>query len=218
MKSLMRLRGPGRACLKSLLWTLGVVSLGLAGRFFLAESGFYADWLDMKEPKDLPALLLLAGIYMLLLSIPFLPGIELGVLLMCVVGSKMVMIIYLFTLFGLTLSFAMGRWLPLGGLRFFLRKLEGFLDTSPGTLPEPQTEKILGARLLRYAGKNPYLVTALLLNLPGNFIIGGGGGIAMLSGLNRRISLKYFLLTIAVSTLPLPLLVLFGGIQIERFL
>jgi len=210
------------ACLLCLL------GLGLAARTLFVDSAFYESWFVMDEQKHWSSFLILASVYMLLLSVPFLPGIELGILLMCLAGSEMVIIVYLATLLGLTLSFAMGRWLPLKGIRFFLRRLKPLqnqedpskkdLETSGDSLFMRKAEKILGLKLMRFARKNPYLMTGLLLNLPGNFIIGGGGGIAMISGLNRRISLKYFVLTIALATLPLPLLVLLGYVQLEPFL
>jgi hypothetical protein len=57
-----------------------------------------------------------------------------------------------------------------------------------------------------------YFIIAILINLPGNTIIGGGGGIALLCGM------KGFILTIAIASSPIPLLLLFGMIQIETLL
>ncbi len=212
-----------RTWVKRAVWVTGIAGLAITTRILLVDSALFKRQIHgISVDQDLTSLLILAGIYMLLLSIPFLPGVELGIVLMCVVGSKMVMIIYLFTVLGLSLSFALGRWLPSQYLQFILTKLglTSLKDQDPpiNNLINRQAEKILGLRLMHYVRKKPYLVTGLLLNLPGNFILGGGGGIAMLSGLNHRISGKYFLMTVTLATLPLPLLVFLGYVQLERFL
>ena len=50
--------------------------------------------------------------YTLLLAIPFLPGIELGVMLMAMLGPKGIVLVYLCTVLALSLSFLFGRVLP----------------------------------------------------------------------------------------------------------
>ena len=57
-----------------------------------------------------------------------------------------------------------------------------------------------------------YLALALLLNMPGNFVLGGGGGIAMMAGLSRVFSPPLFLLMTMLAVAPVPLAVAwFGG-------
>ncbi|HXV11709.1 MAG TPA: hypothetical protein VD839_12995, partial [Burkholderiales bacterium] len=53
-----------------------------------------------------------------------------------------------------------------------------------------------------------YLLLALLLNLPGNVLIGGGGGIAMMAGMSRLYSFPSYLALISVAILPGPVLVM----------
>ena len=56
-----------------------------------------------------------------------------------------------------------------------------------------------------------YLLLGLLFNTPGNALIGGGGGIAMLSGNSRQFSWKGFIVTAMISIAPVPVgLFLFG--------
>ena len=43
--------------------------------------------------------------------------------------------------------------------------------------------------------------------MPGNVLIGGGGGIAMVAGLSRLYSLAGFLLAVGVAVAPVPLAV-----------
>jgi hypothetical protein len=55
--------------------------------------------------------------------------------------------------------------------------------------------------LLRYR----YLALALAVNLPGNVILCGGGGIALMAGLSRLFDPLPFLLTILLAVLPVPM-------------
>jgi hypothetical protein len=48
-------------------------------------------------------------VYVLWMALPFVPGIELGLALMVMLGAKGVVLVYLCTLLSLSLSFAIGR-------------------------------------------------------------------------------------------------------------
>ena len=62
-------------------------------------------------------------LYVLLLSLPFVPGVELGVLLMCVFGKEGIVFVYFATIAGLSLAFLMGCLLPKGWAESRLQKL-----------------------------------------------------------------------------------------------
>ncbi len=66
------------------------------------------------EHANMAAFLLFASIvsYILLLAIPFLPGIEVGLMLMAMLGAKGIVLVYLCTVLALSLSFLIGRVLP----------------------------------------------------------------------------------------------------------
>jgi hypothetical protein len=64
--------------------------------------------------------------------------------------------------------------------------------------------------LLRYR----YLALAVALNIPGNYLIGGGGGIALFAGVSRLYSVPGYLITIVLSVAPVPLAVLLFGTEI----
>jgi len=49
------------------------------------------------------------------------------------------------------------------------------------------------------------------LNIPGNYVIGGGGGIALIAGVSRVYSIPGFLLTILLAVAPVPLAVVVFG-------
>lgn len=159
-------------------------------------------------------------IYILLLSIPFVPGVELGVLLMCAFGREGIVFIYFATVIGLSLAFFMGRIVPKRWIESLLRKLglsqtgENISDVVVSMLDNfLHQKKWLKTLLLNYR----YLVIGILLNIPGSYLIGGGGGISLVCGINRNISFKWFLLTVILSVSPVPLLAFFGVIQLEAF-
>ena len=160
-------------------------------------------------------------IYALALSIPFVPGAELGVGLMVIFGRPGVVLVYLGTLLGLSLAFMAGRRLPpslLMGLLDWLRlaaardRIRALIEGSPGQAMaqvHALAPKRLGPRLARHR----YLVLALAINLPGNVLIGGGGGIALLAGLSGRFRYLLFLATCSVAVAPVPLLFLLASVS-----
>ena len=64
--------------------------------------------------------------------------------------------------------------------------------------------------LLRYR----YLALAAALNVPGNYIIGGGGGIALFAGVSRLFSVTGFFVTIILAVSPVPIAVIIFGVGI----
>jgi hypothetical protein len=164
-------------------------------------------------------------LYVLLLSLPFVPGVELGVVLMCVFGKEGIVFVYFATVAGLCLAFLMGRLLPKNWIESRLQKL-GFSQTcdSPvgeidGMFDKLSLNRIFCENRFRsFLAKYRYLAIGILFNTPGNYLIGGGGGISLACGISRSISWKCFLLTVVLAVSPVPLLALFGVIQLEAFL
>jgi hypothetical protein len=69
-------------------------------------------------------------------------------------------------------------------------------------------------RYVPFLLRHRYLALAVLVNLPGNIVIGGGGGIALVAGASRLYSLPRFVATIAIAVSPVPLAVLVFGKEI----
>jgi hypothetical protein len=66
-------------------------------------------------------------------------------------------------------------------------------------------------------GNGRYLMLAALLNLPGNAILGGGGGLAFIAGLSRVYTTSVTIAVMAAAVLPVPLLVwVYGSGFLER--
>jgi hypothetical protein len=164
-------------------------------------------------------------IYILLLSLPFVPGVELGVLLMCVFGKEGIIFVYLATVAGLSLAFLIGRLIPQQWIDFGLERL-GNSRSCSGNSDEIEIiaecisagRKHMPSWVSAYLVKYRYLTIAMLVNLPGNYILGGGGGISIACGTSQRISWKGFLVTIVLAVSPVPILVYLGIIQLESFL
>jgi hypothetical protein len=66
-----------------------------------------------------------------------------------------------------------------------------------------------------WLGAHRYLALAICLNVPGNAVVGGGGGLALLCGLSRQFDGRRFALTIALAVSPLPLLILTGILSLD---
>ena len=159
-------------------------------------------------------------LYMILMAMPFVPGVELGLAFMIMLGPKGVVLIYVCTLIALAASFGLGRLLPARLLASLLRWLhlaraEELLRSFDATAPERRLEFLAEkapARAVSALLRRRYLLLALLFNLPGNTVIGGGGGIAMMAGMSRLYSFPKYLLLISVAILPGPLLVTFSNL------
>lgn len=158
-------------------------------------------------------------VYALLIAIPFVPGIEIGLALLVIVGPGIAALVYGATVLGLFLSFLIGHFVPQAWLKslftFFhlakARRLIGDLEhlgiEERIALLVSRAPRGIVPPLLRYR----YIALALVLNVPGNALIGGGGGISMMAGLSRLYSLPAFLVTLALAVSPVPLAVFIFG-------
>ena len=160
------------------------------------------------------------AVYILWMAIPFVPGIELGLALMVMLGSKGVVLVYLCTLLSLSLSFAVGRLIPLQAFARFLgwlhlRKARDLVVQLKALNSEEKLDLLLRTappKIVPYLLKHRYLMIALILNLPGNALIGGGGGIGVIAGMSRLYPFPKFMLLVSLAITPLPLLFLMGAI------
>jgi hypothetical protein len=144
---------------------------------------------------------------------------------MCVFGKEGIVFVYLATVAGLCFAFLIGRLLPQKWIESRLQML-GFSLACDN--PSDEIDAMLNNhtrkrrwqqnRFQSFFSKYRYLAIAVLFNMPGNYLIGGGGGISLACGISRRFSWKWFLLTVALAVSPVPLLAFLGVIQLEAFL
>lgn len=167
------------------------------------------------QHADMAAFLLFASIvsYILLLAIPFLPGIEVGLMLMAMLGTKGIVLVYLCTVLSLSLSFLFGRLLPANYLAralgwFHLSRARDLVTSLEPLDAEERLRFLLKSAptrivpsLLRYR----YLIIGILFNLPGNAFIGGGGGIGLISGMSRLFPYPKYLLLTCLAITPGPI-------------
>lgn len=160
--------------------------------------------------------------YVILIAIPFVPGIEVGLSLIFMRGDEVVVFVYAATVLGLMLAFLAGRFTKYSYLRrvfldLRLRKASELLErvqpldrTQRLTLLRQHLPAVLRPCLVDYR----YLAVAILINIPGNALIGGGGGILMIAGLSRLFSTTAILVTLILAVSPVPLLVLLFDFEI----
>lgn len=203
--------------LKIGLLVILLVAANQAGNWVVGELGLQMR--PSNEPLVHRAIMTAMVVYIVLMALPFVPGVEIGLGLMMMFGAAIVPLVYLATVIGLILGFLIGRLVPqraiidlLGVVR--LRRLRDMLVRL-----EPLDSRERLGFLLQNADSRwlPFLLghrvaaVMIVLNIPGNAIIGGGGGISFLAGFSRLFSLPAYALAVAVAVAPFPLLVLLTG-------
>ncbi|MEM6386384.1 MAG: hypothetical protein AAF718_09135 [Pseudomonadota bacterium] len=203
-------------------------ALRLAGRVILIAVAVYGihlmmDWATTKaESNDalmvgvLTALLLA---YALLIAVPFMPGVEIGISLLLLKGASIAPFVYGATLLGLCFAYVAGRFLPHSWLHALLAdlRLKRACALVDRLAPMSREDRLahLGQHVPRWLapliGPWRYLLLAALINLPGNTLVGGGGGIAFTSGFSRLFQPGWTVLTIAFAVAPVPLTVWLWG-------
>lgn len=164
--------------------------------------------------------------YIVLISIPFVPGIEIALSLMILRGPEVVIWIYGATVLGLFLSFLAGRYLPYGYLHTVFRDLRmkracELLDTVAPLSGNERLSLLKNKlpRILRpFLIEGRYAMIGFALNIPGNALIGGGGGILLVAGLSRMFSTCWILITLIIAVAPIPVAILVFGIDPMAFL
>ena len=207
-----------RRWLLLLLLYLGLIVGGwLGGQWLLEQVG--PDIRPSDEPLVHAMIMSAFGAYIVESAIPFVPGAEIGIGLVIVLGTKVVILVYLSMVAALSLTYLVGRFVPASAtaaaLHFFgLGKAhELVLRMAPldakarlALLTDRAPRRVIPV-LLRHR----YLALAVLLNLPGNSLVGGGGGIALAAGMSGLYPLPAYLATVALAVAPLPLFILLTG-------
>lgn len=205
---------------------IGALLLGYA--LIIVFGHFAGRWLQQNLGLDLenfngPTARLVLGIGLLLfivmLSLPFVPGIEVSLALFAIFGTAIALPVYAATVTALLLSYAAGRFVPLDRLGAFFDYIglsrASVLVRRLGTMtPQERVASLAQTapnRLSRILVDRRDLALIAALNMPGNALIGGGGGIALVAGMSGMFRPDRYLVAIAVAALPIPLLMLAGG-------
>lgn len=200
-----------RRYLKIVVFLAIVLLLNLLGGWMAQQVNF--QLFPRHDPMLQTFILSAAIIYILLMATPFMPGIEVGLALMLLLGAKGAFLVYLCTLTALSISFTVGRIIPSRLVSRFLDWLH--LQKAAALVRQLEPLDLLGrlhllnekapSRIAPFLLKHRYLAIAAALNLPGNAIIGGGGGIALVTGMSRIIPFPGFILLLTVVVAPVPL-------------
>ncbi|MBC8337259.1 MAG: hypothetical protein H8E39_01070 [Alphaproteobacteria bacterium] len=165
--------------------------------------------------------LMVAGVvfFAVLMAIPFVPGIEISLALLAVFGPKVAVAIYAATLAALAFSYLIGGMLPLGLIaslfgRLGLQRAKALVQTLQPLNAGQRFETLIDhapKRIVPLLLKHRYIAVIVALNVPGNALIGGGGGIALLAGLSGLFIFSRFLASVALAALPVPLFVMLSS-------
>lgn len=204
-------------------WFRVSVIVGLYGAL-LAGGNMGSGWLVEHFREDFGSVIqsheahiMMAGIliFALFMALPFVPGIEISLALLALFGAKIVIAVYAATVLALSLSWWIGKSVPLGlVVRFF--DVLGFQRANElvqGLESLDAFQRL--ERLIQHAPKrfvsillsHRYVAIICALNVPGNAIIGGGGGIALLAGISGLFRFPLFLAAVALAALPVPMIV-----------
>lgn len=162
-----------------------------------------------------PVLIIGLAIYAVLLAIPFVPGMEMSLALFALFGPKIAIALYLATILALSLSFLAGRMMPLSliasifGTLGFDRAKNLISKIQPLTAHQKLDFLIDHApkRIAPTLLKHHYIAIIIALNIPGNAIIGGGGGIGLLAGIVKFYTFPKYIAAVSLATLPVPLFI-----------
>ncbi len=185
--------------------TLLVLLLAAAASAIVHGAGL--DWLtgQAETERGVGILIALCLLYALVLALPFVPAIELGLLAMVLFGKPGAIVAWIATVVGLNIAYGVGRCI-------------GSNLGEPGRKRLPAVvvrclDRLTNSRFHRLV---PLLTLALLLNLPGNTAVGGGGGISMAYGATGALAWPMFAVVVTVATSFVPLLFLLGLVGVER--
>lgn len=157
--------------------------------------------------------------FVLAAAIPFVPGAEIGFALLLLFGGKAAPIVYAGMVGALILSFCVGRFIP---LRFIsqiaswlrLKRVADWVLEIESVPPQGRSELIAARFKGRFSQRiirSRYAVLAVLLNMPGNSILGGGGGLAFLAGVSGLYRFWPYLVSVMIAVAPFPLFFLLQG-------
>lgn len=195
------------ACLYMVLIVLG----WLVSQQFEAFSSM--DLGPTSDPMVRRMIIIAALLFVFTSALPFVPGAEIGLGLLILFGAPLAFLVYGCMVVALVMAFLVGRMVPctyLAGLFGYMRfnramhLVEQLGIRSPGERLDLLVE---GApiRFVPLLLKHRYLAIMLAFNLPGNTVIGGGGGIAMVAGMSGLFSFGWFLAAVVVAIAPVPL-------------
>lgn len=185
----------------------------------LLRDALNLEVLPENEQQVHRAIMLGSVAYIGLLALPFVPGAEVGLAMMTVFGAAIAPLVYAATVAAMMLSYTVGRLLPITALVRLLsflrmRRAAGLVARAAPLSHDARLAMLLDGAPPRTVGLalcHRYVALALVVNVPGNAMIGGGGGIMMMAGLSRIFAPLPTFLAVAIAVSPVPLLIMLLG-------
>jgi hypothetical protein len=182
--------------------------------------------LDQNGPLMVGLVFIILAAYIILISIPFVPGIEIALSLMMLRGPEVVIWVYIATVLGLFLSFLAGQYLSYKYLHkiFHDLQMKRACQLIENIQPLSKIDRLniikdkLPILVRPFIVEGRYAAVAAILNIPGNALIGGGGGILLIAGLSRIFSTFGMLLTLIIAVAPVPIAILVFDIDPMAYL
>lgn len=171
------------------------------------------------EPLIHTVVMSAAVVFVFTSAMPFVPGAEIGFGLLMVFGSRIAMLVYLCMVCSLLIAFVAGRVIPARYIAKFFRFL-GFkracelvsqLDALDSTERLDLLTKNAPRRIVPALLRHRYLALMVFFNMPGNSVLGGGGGIAFIAGISGLFSFLGFMAAVCVAIAPIPLFFFLAG-------
>ncbi len=195
-----------------------LVGTGLLAGYRLADFAMI-DVRPSNEPEIHAMVMAVVALYVVAAALPFVPGAEIGFGLILALGPRIIPLVYLAMVAALLLAFLIGRFVPLRACAavFDFARLRRARDLVLRLEPLGQQERLsllvgqASTRGLPFLLRYRYLALALAINLPGNTVIGGGGGLALAAGMSGLYRPLPFAATMALAVAPLPLAILLSG-------
>ncbi len=203
---------------------IGIYVLLIGGGWIFGEQLSHWSLIEVRpinEPEIHRIVMAVSAIYIVAAALPFVPGAEIGLALIAAFGSRIVVLVYGCMVLALLLAFCIGRFIPVHVLAAIFGFLElrkardlvlRFAELDPADRITAMAASAHG-RWAPYLLKHRYVALAIALNVPGNSLLGGGGGLSMLAGMSGIFSMLPFCITVALAVAPLPLVVLLAGYQ-----
>lgn len=152
------------------------------------------------------------AIYVVASALPFVPGAEIGLVLIGAFGAAAAIPVYVCMVLALCLAYGFGRLTPpealARGFAFLnLKKSAELVRQTASLPPDKRMDHLLGRSrhpMVQRLLECRYVALGIAFNVPGNSLLGGGGGLALLSGLSRLFAPQWFLLTTLLAVAPIP--------------
>jgi hypothetical protein len=208
-----------RPLLKGLWGKRRAISLGgvlLVGGWFLGDlirELAMPELGAMSEPAIRRMVTMAFIAFIVLAALPFVPGAEIGFALLLLSGGQLAPLVYLGMVGALTITFLTARLVPSAVLGrtldwLGLKKTSALITDLDALGPEERMRSvsfILPSKVSQILLRHRYVFLAVSLNIPGNSLIGGGGGLALIAGASRIFPFWHFLAVVSCAVAPVPL-------------